>query len=255
MAAHEIALINEKDFELPAMMDTEYDAAEFEEEFNDTEVNFLRVKIPSGGATSFEIPDPLNPEETNPAKVLAGIIVYQHKANGYWPEGDSMGNPPACSSSDGKTGEGEPGGACSLCPLNEWGSGEGGSGKACKNMMQVYLLQSGDMFPVQLSLPPTSIKPFNQYMSRLRMNGLLPSKVLTSISLKKEESNGNPYAVAVFRAEQFEPGFSKQTTQYAREFKQRLLGLQSGIESAEKTRTPEGASTPTIDKEDANCPF
>lgn len=121
-----MALINEKDFELPSMLDAEYDAADFEEEFNDTEVNYLRVKIPSGGATSFEIPDSLNPEETNPAKVLTGIIVAQHKANSYWPDGDGMGNPPTCSSSDGKTGEGNSGGACSGCALNEWGSGEGG---------------------------------------------------------------------------------------------------------------------------------
>ena len=250
MAANEMAMIEK--FELPEMMDAEYNAADMEEEFNDTEVNFLRVKIPSGGATSFEIPDPLNPDETNPTKVLAGIIVAQHKANGYWPEGDSMGNPPECSSFDGKVGIGTPGGDCARCPLNEWGSGDGGSGKACKNMMQVYLLQSGVMFPIQLSLPPTSIKPFNSYMSRLRMNGLLPSKVLTSISLRKEESNGNPYAVAVFKAEQFEVEFAKQTTQYAREFKRRLMGMQLHEKSAP-------ANTDNAPAEntggDVSCPF
>ena len=51
--------------------------------------------------------------------------------------------------------------------MNRFGSAPDGSkGKACKNMRVLYLLRSGEYMPLQVNLPPTSIKPFKEFLNR-----------------------------------------------------------------------------------------
>ena len=51
--------------------------------------------------------------------------------------------------------------------MNAYGSAkDGGRGKACKNMRQLYLLRSGEYMPLLVSLPPTSIRPFKEFLNR-----------------------------------------------------------------------------------------
>ena len=172
-----------------------FDPAEYE----DIAPEFPRVKIPAGGSLAFELPNPDDPDDPMPSKTLEGVIVYQHTANSYWEDSEGSGSPPDCASDDGVTGYGNPGGACANCPLNQFGSGEGGQGKACKNMKNIYLLRDGDMLPLLISLPPTSLKSFRAYANNLRFAGRALSGVKTQISLKKQESGGNTFSVAVFR--------------------------------------------------------
>lgn len=130
------------------------------------QLTMQRVKIPGGGNLQFEIrsDDPDNPDYE---RKLVGVILYHHLANAYWPEGSEYDDnvPPFCQSFDGKQGYGEPGGVCAACAFNQFGSTANGSGKACKNMRQIYLLRSGEYLPLQLSLPPTSLRPFNDFMN------------------------------------------------------------------------------------------
>ncbi|MBS3969646.1 MAG: hypothetical protein KGZ94_05970 [Clostridia bacterium] len=159
-----------------------------------------RVKIPSGGGLAFEVPgeDPYNPDTV---KELVGIVVDHHPVNAFWTEKfTGQNNPPDCSALDGKTGEGNPGGGCKGCKFNQWGSDEEGKGKACKNMHRVFILPEGEMFPLMLTLPPTSIKNWANFLAkRVVSKGKRVCEVITKITLKKAaNSTGIQYSQAQF---------------------------------------------------------
>jgi hypothetical protein len=65
--------------------------------------------------------------------------------------------------------------SCVSCPNNRYGTGtdqEGkrSRGKACRNSRRLVLNVEGVDFPVLMSLPPTAIKAFNQYLKMLTSN-------------------------------------------------------------------------------------
>lgn len=159
------------------------------------------VKIPSGGGLAFEVPgdDPDNPDIV---KEIKGVVLYRHASNGYWrSKFGGEDKIPDCFSNDGKLGVVTATGECrdcDKCPLNQFA--EDGSGKACKNMQNLYILREGDMLPIQLVLPPTSIKNLRDYVGkRLLCRRKKLSGVITSITLSKAESkSGIKYAVANF---------------------------------------------------------
>jgi hypothetical protein len=64
---------------------------------------------------------------------------------------------------------------CPSCPQNRFGTGtdEKGQktkGKACRNARRLVLMIDGVDMPVIMSLPPTTIKPFNAYLKMLSSN-------------------------------------------------------------------------------------
>lgn len=161
---------------------------------------FPRVRIPSGGAITFELP---GEDEDNPeiAKSVTGIILYHHPANARWL--GKFGDPDSkviCSSIDGKTAKEADTGAvrtCSDCPYNQFRDDVGG--KDCKNMHRLYLLMEGSPFPVILTLPPTSLKPFKNFVAMQCLGrGLRVHDVITKISLKKIQTPNTVYSVGVF---------------------------------------------------------
>ena len=73
-------------------------------------------------------------------------------------------------------------------------------------MRKVYILRSGDTFPMLLTLPATSLAPFGKYLQRIVSKGLRPCDVVTKIALKKAESKGGiTYAQATFTMEEVLP--------------------------------------------------
>lgn len=190
----ELAVVN--NFEV-ALINTD----DMQEEMAGLTVTFDRVKIPSGGSTAFEVPgdDPDNPDVV---KEIVGVIVDHHPVNGYWQDKYAGGKqPPDCSSMDAITGYTRTGeiAQCVECPFNAWGSGDGNS-KACKNMHRIYIQRSGEPFPLLLTLPPTSIRNFSDYIvKRLLSKGRKSSTVITKVSLRKEQSKDNiQYSQAQF---------------------------------------------------------
>lgn len=165
-------------------------------------LSFDRIKIPAGGATMFEVPgdDPENPECE---KELVGVIVDHHAMNCYWKDAYSGENTaPDCVSMDGKTGvEKETGEIrnCAECPLNEYGSGENGS-KACKNAHRIFLLRDNEVLPLMLSLPPTSLNNFKNYLLRsIVLKHIRCCDAVTKITLQKDKNAGGiTYSKAVF---------------------------------------------------------
>ena len=164
-------LMKQEKFTLPTMTESDFSAEELAEDADGLQMSFQRVKIPAGGTLQFEMPsnDPDNPDYE---KTLVGVILHNHATCAYWPAGSEYDDDttPLCSSVDGKVGIGTPGGACAACVMNRFGSAPDGSkGKACKNMRVLYLLRSGEYMPLQVNLPPTSIKPFKEFLNRAFM--------------------------------------------------------------------------------------
>ena len=192
------ALTEKTNFLLPTMVDGDFSQEELSGDMDGVQMNFPRVKSPGGGVLQFELPtdDPENPDYV---KTLEGVILHHHLNNAYWPEGseydDTMS--PLCSSTNGKVGIGTPGGVCATCAMNQYGTAANGTGKGCKNMRTVYLLRSGDFMPIQLTLPPTSLKPFNTFCSQaflMRRRASFGSVV--QIGLKKMNNGRDDYSVA-----------------------------------------------------------
>ena len=188
-------------FLLPQAVETTFTAEELAEDMDGIQLNFQQVKVPAGGALQYEIPteDPDNPDYS---RYLEGVILFHHPSNAYWPEtedGEDDDNaPPQCQALDGKLGHGSPGGLCASCGYNRFGTR--GKGKACKNMHMVYLLRSGEFMPLQISLPPTSIRPFNEFVSRafmLRRRGICSAVV--QLGLKKMNNGKDDYSVTTFK--------------------------------------------------------
>ncbi len=204
MSTQETALMERTPFLLPDVAaETEFSQEELAEDMEGLQLGFRRVKIPSGGQVQFELPteDPDNPDY---AKYLEGVIIYSHNSNTYWPTGEDYDDntPPACQSTDGKLGYGSPGGICADCPYNRYGSDTKGTGKgkACKNQRIVYLLRSGELMPLQLTLAPTSIRPYTDFVNAAfisRRRGTCGSMV--RIGLKKKNNGKDDYSVATFQ--------------------------------------------------------
>ena len=225
-----VAANEQNKFLLPAMVEGDFSRDEIAEDADGLQMmSFQRVKIPAGGALQFEVPteDPDNPDYT---RTLEGIILSHHSAYTLWPEGSEYDEDtkPLCSSVDGKTGIGVPGGACATCPMNAYGSAkDGGRGKACKNMRHLYLLRSGEYMPLLVSLPPTSIRPFKEFLNRAfvyRQRATYGS--LVQIGLKKDSNGSNDYSVATFRLlRDFQGEELAQIRAYANVFKEQIKAI------------------------------
>ena len=99
-------------------------ASVFAEEMDGLTPTFERIKIPSGGGISFEVPgdDPENPDSV---KEFKAVILYHHPINCYYKEEYTGGNnPPDSGSMDGHVGiDAESGEVknCAECPFNKFG--------------------------------------------------------------------------------------------------------------------------------------
>lgn len=202
---------------------------------------FDRIRIPPGGATTWEIPG--DEDETTATKELVGVIICHYAVNAYWPEKTTSGVPPACASMDGKRGIGDPGGVCAVCPHNQWGSDvDGGRGKACKNMHRIFLLPEKQIFPWLLTLPPTSLRPFQLYVSRLSSKLKAVDGVITKITLERATSGGNAYSKCVFkRVGDLPESEARQIREYAQTLMVAMRGVSVETEDyavAEEDETP-----------------
>ena len=213
-------------FNLPgAYENPEFSSEELSDDMEGLQATFQRVKIPSGGALQYEIPSD-NPERPGYVEYLQGVIIHHHAANAYWPDGgdEDDNTPPVCSSNNGCVGVGDPGGACETCGMNQYGSGEEGRAKACKNMRHVYLLRSGEFLPILLSLSPTSLRPFAEFVNAMFVARRRASwGSLVEIGLKRQDNGKHLYSVATFKKlADFAGPQLAEVKAYAETFKQRI---------------------------------
>jgi hypothetical protein len=107
-------------------------------------------------------------------------LVPHEKAQGYWDEESETFIKPE---------------SCAECPMNEWPeSGEGG--KPCKNMRRVAFISANGLDTaeavegadlVQLKVPPTSLKPWKQYIRAVAQSNGHPMFAVTTVRAEKDE--------------------------------------------------------------------
>ena len=159
---------------------------------------------------------------------IRGVILKSQINRGYW----KPGNPkPVCTSADGLKGIDASGveRQCATCPknrfgtatrLNESGQVVPGRGKACKEMRRLLVLPTGYELPIILTVPPTSLKRFDEYASSLRMRRIPLISVETTIRLEEAQlQEGMSFAKMSFEAGDAVP----------REQIERLIGLREEI--------------------------
>lgn len=162
---------------------------------------------------------------------VRGVMLHRTMTSGYWIKKNKV---PVCSSLDCKTGmvaldpllfeaaksvfpdlrdydfamllNMDPGEAekiltrkCKGCPMSAWGSavsddGEPRRGKACKEMRRIYLFQKDDILPVKISLPPTSVTAWDDYISARVTQKITDLMAEVVLRLIPKESGG--YTVA-----------------------------------------------------------
>ena len=169
-------------------------------ELEGLQVSLDKCKIPAGGGLAFEVPGD-DPDSPDSVKEIIGVIIDHYPLNSYWTEKYTGQNvAPNCFSTDSHTGIGTPGGECARCPYNKFGSGEDGQSKACKNSHRLYILRSGELYPLVLTVPPTSLKPLSDYLAkRIVTKGLRSYGVVTKLTLKKAtNSTGISYSQVQF---------------------------------------------------------
>jgi hypothetical protein len=166
------------------------------------ERDLMRVKVPAGGGTTWEIGD----EAT---KTLDGVLIHHKRVRAYWPSDDEDGAPPACRSEGPEhlaVGIGNPGVKCSECPYNQFGSGvnKDGSesnGKACKENELWFMIREsgpGSFLPIVVKLPPTSLSNAKDYRTGpIAGAGLLKTSVVTRLTLAKQDRGNESYSIAV----------------------------------------------------------
>lgn len=175
--------------------------------------NLIRVPMPAGGSTAWEIPDPLADKPMMTQEIVC-TMAYWQAARVFWiPEEDGSltGEPPDCSSPDGKrpipdgmygpngsNAHLNPAGKCSTCPMSKWGSTlkkGGGKGQACADRRLLFVSQPGELLPILISAPPTSLDPLKEFMIPLSVRHMMHySSFELGLSLVRQERNGTKWA-------------------------------------------------------------
>ena len=157
-----------------------------------------RVKIPAGGGTTWDLQDEAK-------KTLEGTVIGVIKRRSFWeeaPEEGGTGNPPDCSSPDGKIGHGlygvgsneHPSGECEDCPMNVFADLPNGrkGPKPCKEQWLLLFLRHGQVLPIVVQLAPTSIKEWRKFVTSLTARGLPFFRAALGLSLKRVGGTTGP---------------------------------------------------------------
>ncbi len=169
-----------------------------------------KIKNPSGGSLMFELNIPSSEPEY--VKELVGIILFQSDRRTLWADKSiGSGEKPVCESKDlikgnlRKSADGGldipdkilkiamPGGEngeCVGCPFAEFdtavdGNGKPARGQACSQSKVIFFLRTGDVLPVQITVPSGSLTALRQSYSKFPVR---VDKCVMRVYLVKEKS-------------------------------------------------------------------
>jgi hypothetical protein len=166
----------------------------------DSVTDLTRVKVPSGGGTTWVVPTIEGEMET---KELTGILICHQLVRTYWevPFESGERTPPDCQSLDCIIGEGNPGGECMECPFAEFGSHQKTDAQACSQYRLMYMILENELIPVVIKVPPTSLKPSKKFLLGLTSRQRDIHAIYTKLTLFKTVSkSGMDYAQIVFES-------------------------------------------------------
>lgn len=180
--------------------------------------SLTRVKIVGAAACLYEFMDTNDTERS-----FEGIVLNYHPRNVLWDKEYGEGpedEGPACASVngvvgrpreafghkllDGEEASGQEAFECKTCPYNRWGSKrlitEKGSpkGKACTNQRSLYIMLEGRATPVELTLPPTSLPGWDEYLMSLINKQMPVQTVITKFGQEKKSKGGKDWGQATF---------------------------------------------------------
>jgi hypothetical protein len=175
------------------------------ENFEGLTPQFMPIKFPTGGSTVFEL-------DEEPVKEIDGVIVDHYAIRLlFLREIGEVKRPPDCVSQNGLTGSGlceeKLACICADCEYNKWGSfkefikeSDDTNKKACREKHRIFVLRSGDLLPILLTIPITSKDNFANYMTKIASKGKSYKTIITGITLEKAKSKGNlDFAKATFQ--------------------------------------------------------
>lgn len=159
-----------------------------------TEADIRRVKNPSGGGIMLEI-DNGKGKDPECVRDLVGVPILIASRRQLWGDKNlGSGDRPVCSSTDmihgvkrrdDKTNAVDiseqilqiavPGGTeglCAGCHFDQWDTavnqkGEAGRGKRCQETRVIYFLRKGDILPIKVTIPPSSLGNFRKAIKAL----------------------------------------------------------------------------------------
>jgi hypothetical protein len=179
--------MTKKTNDLPAMPETKDLVNELmEQDLSQIDFTPARIKI-MHRERLFVLPD------NRTVKSFKGIVVKFQKTRALWEEGNEL---PSCRSFDGirgSTPEIPIQKDCATCEFNVYNPEL--KRKPCKESRVLYVLPEGGALPIVLTLPPTSLKAWDGYVSSLASMGKATPIVITEFRLESKEKNGFSYAV------------------------------------------------------------
>jgi hypothetical protein len=156
-----------------------------------------RIPTPTNGRTTFEIP---TPDGVHAVTEFTCISFLWKLQRAMYPSNTtaSPGTRPLCSSDDGERGVGVPGGECRLCPQPYTRDMDTGR-VACQKRALLFFVMADDLLPSIMSLPPSSLTSWKQYLTQLGNVGALHSDVVTRVFAERRTGpSGNPYSIVKF---------------------------------------------------------
>ena len=208
----ELAVVSKNQF---LSLDPKGEYAEALQAMNDagesiTPVDLIRVKVPSGGGTTWMVPGPSGEEA---AKSLRGALVFYQQAGVVWPSEDVQnGTMPALKTWDLMVAEQVgpvPDDLQSMIDpfriderryrwpemYERFGFGQD---KRFKEQRMLFLLREQDLFPLLITVPPGSLKDFKKWFKQLPLARIPYYRAVVDLSLKKAQSrSGITYAQIV----------------------------------------------------------
>jgi hypothetical protein len=182
--------------ELPAALETLKESVAVNFEGIDVgSIKLPSVKVLHAGACLFELPATAEGVIAHP-KEISAVILYKQRVRAYWGQKFSGTRQlPDCSSVDGITGFPKDSNnkiSCKECPKSVWGSAEDSArAQACKDMRRLFLqVPPGQVVPVILVVPPTSIKNTDMFFFKLvnRRPPLLYTEIMVKLLLSEEKN-------------------------------------------------------------------
>lgn len=214
-----------------------------------------QIRILHAGANCFQSPDGQKPDE------IRGVILDHSPARAYWKQSfqdGGTGNRPDCSSVNGENPDPRAPSAqatrCADCENNQWGSaldekGNPASGKACKEMARIHIITKDQMIPQRLTLPPSSLRNFDEYMTYLGSRGLHMNAVNTVF---KAVEAANKQQIKFTSVEMSDDGYSVETEEEYRNLKKNrdsMLATMRGEEVLTEEYVKPEEGTPQVNPE------
>lgn len=207
-ARNEFSTLSEESPMLEIMRENMIDGDSFSEQ------HLIRVKTPSGGALTWEIPNVNGPEFT---REIEGLWLFQRKEGVLWPTLETTtGKRPVLQTTDLKVAsmqipedEVPPEMLKAIKPFEispgiyRWkelpymqnGTGKNGVGTWAKETRRLFILRKQDMWPLVVSVGPGSRKPFDKFVAQL---DCVYHRCIIGLTLREEISKtGQKYSQIV----------------------------------------------------------